>query len=308
MNNNNALLKYCIQKYNNSPYLKYLVNILIFIMSSLLIKYLYLCDTQAFIVSTLSFIISFAFSHFVLSRFKLSNNLFIKIIQHFLIIMIVYALILIFVPIFIANFSSVIHCDSTDTDTSNNNNDNINDNNKGQKTDDESNYTFSGSISVPKIIVDKAGDLCVSAEKFKSITNSFQSTDNLIAPDNLFTYILSFFRPVPVEGYLDDLIGQQLFIHFLLLAVVIGLILLFSVLIFIQIMVKNKDFITKHFKNKFILLFIKYQLFLSKISLFALPLLIMIGLLELFVGVYFIITHPIPYDKIPFDLHIYISK
>ena len=256
MNNNNALLKYCIQKYNNSPYLKYLVNILIFIMSSLLIKYLYLCDTQAFIVSTLSFIISFAFSHFVLSRFKLSNNLFIKIIQHFLIIMIVYALILIFVPIFIANFSSVIHCDSTDTDTSNNNNDNINDNNKGQKTDDESNYTFSGSISVPKIIVDKAGDLCVSAEKFKSITNSFQSTDNLIAPDNLFTYILSFFRPVPVEGYLDDLIGQQLFIHFLLLAVVIGLILLFSVLIFIQIMVKNKDFITKHFKNKFILLYI----------------------------------------------------
>ena len=103
MNNNNALLKYCIQKYNNSPYLKYLVNILIFIMSSLLIKYLYLCDTQAFIVSTLSFIISFAFSHFVLSRFKLSNNLFINFIQHFLIIMIAYALILIFVPIFIGN-------------------------------------------------------------------------------------------------------------------------------------------------------------------------------------------------------------
>lgn len=51
--------------------------------------------------------------------------------------MIVYALILIFVPIFIVNFSSVIHCDTTDKDNNNNNNDNINDNNKGNKKDNE---------------------------------------------------------------------------------------------------------------------------------------------------------------------------
>lgn len=87
-------------------------------------------------------------------------------------------------------------------------------------------------------------------------------------------FFLQIFRPVPVEGFLDDLIGQQLFIQMLLLAVVIGLIIIFSVYIFILIMVNNKDFISKQFKNKFILFFIKYQLFLSKISFIILPLLI----------------------------------
>ena len=40
----------------------------------------------------------------------------------------------------------------------------------------------------------------------------------------------------------------------------------------INIMVNNKELITKRFNNRFVLLFIKYQLFLSKISLFILPL------------------------------------
>lgn len=70
-------------------------------------------------------------------------------------------------------------------------------------------------------------------------------------------FFLQIFRPVPVEGFLDDLIGQQLFIQMLLLAVVIGLIIIFSVYIFILIMVNNKDFISKQFKNKFILFFYK---------------------------------------------------
>ena len=74
-------------------------------------------------------------------------------------------------------------------------------------------------------------------------------------------------------------------------------------------MVNNKELITKRFNNRFVLLFIKYQLFLSKISLFILPLFLMVGLVELFVGLYYIVTHPLPYDKLPVDnLHIYIKK
>jgi len=72
-------------------------------------------------------------------------------------------------------------------------------------------------------------------------------------------------------------------------------------------MVKNKEFLLNNFQNKFILFFIKYQLFLGKISSFILPLLIMFGLIELMVGLYFIITHPIPFEKLDIDLHIFIN-
>jgi hypothetical protein len=130
--------------------------------------------------------------------------------------------------------------------------------------------------------------------------------DNFI-PDNLLSFLLDFFRPIPVVGYLDDLIGQQLFIHLLLFIIVISLIILLTIYIFIQIMVNNKEFLLKKFNNKFILFFIKYQLFLAKISSFILPLLIMFGLIELMVGLYFILTHPIPYDKLDIDLHIFIK-
>ena len=73
-------------------------------------------------------------------------------------------------------------------------------------------------------------------------------------------------------------------------------------------MVNNIDFITKRFNNRFILYYLKYQLFLSKLSLFILPLFIMFGLIELFVGLYFIITHPIPYENLGIDLHTYLKK
>jgi len=33
----------------------------------------------------------------------------------------------------------------------------------------------------------------------------------------------------------------------------------------------------------------------------------MFGLIELMVGLYFIITHPIPFEKLDIDLHIFIN-
>lgn len=126
--------------------------------------------------------------------------------------------------------------------------------------------------------------------------------------DKIKQILIDFVRPVPVEGYLDDLLGQQLFIHFLLIIIVVSLIFLFSVFLFIQILLYNKDYVLKRFNNKFVLFYIKYQILLSKISLFILPVFIMFGLIELFIGLYFIITHPIPYDLLPVDLHFYFKK
>ena len=146
----------------------------------------------------------------------------------------------------------------------------------------------------------------VTKSSFISI-NKYSLLNNLM-PENIINYVINFFRPVSVEGYLDDLIGQQLFIHFLLISVVFGLILILSVYIFINIFIHNKDYILKRFNNKFILLYIKYQLVLAKISMFLLPLLLMFGLLELLVGLHFLITHPIPFEKLPIDLHTYIDK
>lgn len=150
-------------------------------------------------------------------------------------------------------------------------------------------------------------------------TNTFISSDSTGNNDFINNHITSLFvhlkqilidfvRPVPVEGYLDDLLGQQLFIHFLLIIIVVSLIFLFSVFLFIQILLYNKDYILKRFNNKFVLFYIKYQILLSKISLFILPVFIMFGLIELFIGLYFIITHPIPYDLLPVDLHFYFKK
>ena len=77
---------------------------------------------------------------------------------------------------------------------------------------------------------------------------------------------------------------------------------------FIQILDKNKELILKKFNNRFIIYYIKYQLILLKISQVIIPLFILFGLLELFVGLYFILTHPIPYEHIGIDLHTYIKK
>ena len=70
--------------------------------------------------------------------------------------------------------------------------------------------------------------------------------------DKIINFCLKPFKPVNVEGYLDDLLGQQLFIYFLLLLIVLSLIVLLLVYIFINIFLQNKDFILSKFNNKYI--------------------------------------------------------
>jgi hypothetical protein len=134
-----------------------------------------------------------------------------------------------------------------------------------------------------------AGASSSSSSSLTSDTSMFYSMS-----DGLLNFLFSFFRPVFVEGHLDDLIGQQVFICFLLLFIVTGLLVLLTLYMFINIMLHNKEFILKRFSNRLVIFYIKYQYFLAKISIILLPMLIMVGLLELFVGLYYLITHPIP--------------
>jgi hypothetical protein len=181
----------------------------------------------------------------------------------------------------------------------------------GSWPSDVPNHVSDESINeiIPKVLAEAE----TKYDLIKKSTSSFLPDDfsNLftnIIPDYLSTFILNLFRPVAVDGYLDDLIGQQLFIQILLFIIVVSLILLLSVYFFIQIINNNKEFITKKFSNKFVLFYIKYQFLLAKISTILLPFFIMFGLIELLIGLYFLITHPVPYDQLGIDLHTYITS
>nr|YP_009504993.1 hypothetical protein [Lyophyllum shimeji]AWW14112.1 hypothetical protein [Lyophyllum shimeji] len=126
--------------------------------------------------------------------------------------------------------------------------------------------------------------------------------------DYIYSFIATIFRPFPVEGFIDELLGQQLFIHLLLLVIVLGSIILLTIFIFINILLHNKNFILKRFNNKFILFYIKYQLILAKFSIIILPMFILLGLFNIALGLYFLITQAIPFEEIPIDLHTFVKK
>jgi len=77
--------------------------------------------------------------------------------------------------------------------------------------------------------------------------------------ENLFEQIMPLFQPGIVQGHFDDLVGQRMFIQFLLLLICFFLLVLFLVFIFNIILILNKDRILGYFKNKYILLFLKLE-------------------------------------------------
>ena len=72
--------------------------------------------------------------------------------------------------------------------------------------------------------------------------NSLNIGDKLI--DIFFNSIASIIKPVQVEGFLDDLIGQQIIIHIILFVLVISLIFLFIFFLISITILLNKDKIT----------------------------------------------------------------
>ena len=127
----------------------------------------------------------------------------------------------------------------------------------------------------------------------------------------------SFLKPSPVPtplwggetGFLDDLIGQQIAIHFIILFTSISLLLLIITFIINNVLYLNKEFLFKHFsQNKFIQFYLKYQAFTIKLSLFILPIFIFIGLFTLIQSSHYLLTHPIPYEDLNVNLHVYVGR
>ena len=169
-----------------------------------------------------------------------------------------------------------------------------------------------------KLIDEKIAKIPELSEAFKKSIggnsgNTFLPTDvnkyiDSLFPEKIIQYLLKIFRPVEVEGHLDDLIGQQLFIMFLLLIIVISLIIFFLLYVFWNTIYNNREYFLNKYNNKYIKFYIKYQIFLTKISLIIIPLFILFGLIELLFGLHFLLTHPIPYENLGIDLHTFIKK
>jgi hypothetical protein len=104
--------------------------------------------------------------------------------------------------------------------------------------------------------------------------------------DIIFKETMQILKPVQVQGFFDDLIGQRMFIEIILFIMCISIILLFIVFIFNLIFLFNKDKIIKKFNNKFITFYINYQAVFSWITLFFIPILIFTGLFTLCQGLH----------------------
>jgi hypothetical protein len=135
--------------------------------------------------------------------------------------------------------------------------------------------------------------------------NFSEFINNLI--DSIFKNTIQLLDPVYVQGFFDDLIGQRMFIEIILLILCLSIILLFIVFILNIIFLLNKDKIIKKFNNKFITFYINYQAFFSRLTLFYVPILIFIGLFTLCHGLYWLVTHQIPYESLNIDLHQFIT-
>lgn len=130
-------------------------------------------------------------------------------------------------------------------------------------------------------------------------------TDVLNNYSDLFLFL---FKPAPVNGFLDDLWGQQYFIFYVLLICLVSILFL-SIAYFINILIYlNKDRIAAKFKNKYILFYINYQSFFIKLALFYLPILIIFSLFLAIKITYFLVCHPIPLEALNMDLHVWVSN
>jgi len=146
----------------------------------------------------------------------------------------------------------------------------------------------------------------VSDNKFLPSSDFSDFIDKFI--NLIFKETMQVLKPVPVQGFFDDLIGQRMFIDIILFILCICVILLFIIFIFNLIFLLNKDKIIKKFDNKFITFYVKYQTVLSWITLFYIPIFIITGLFTLCHGLHWLVTNQIPYDSLGIDLHQFISS
>ena len=157
----------------------------------------------------------------------------------------------------------------------------------------------------------------VDVSTVDKVVSEVKNQNNLIDTSNIgdslvdlmFKSVIQIIKPVEVNGYLDDLIGQRMAIEVILLVMCLSIILLFLFLLTNILFIMNKEWLNKKLSRvKLISLYLKYQEILSKLALIYVPILILISLVTLFHGLHWLIVNQIPYESLNVDLHQYISN
>ena len=163
------------------------------------------------------------------------------------------------------------------------------------------------SLAIP---TETGSNLSINSSINDKLLPSGSSIEELInnLVNSMVTQLLNIFKPINTIGFLDDLVGQQMFILILLLIITMSIILLFILYVFNNILLHNKVWLINRFNNRFIKLYIRYQIFIVKLNLIYLPIIIFIGLFSLFIGLQFLVTHPIPFDTLDLDLHTIVGR
>lgn len=159
----------------------------------------------------------------------------------------------------------------------------------------------------PQVVTKMIEEVKNSSNNFLPSLESYKDLiDNLL--DKIFKETIQFLNPVPVQGFLDDLIGQRMVIEVLLFFSCIFTIMLVIAFFINLLFLLNKDKINKYFNNKYFSYYIKYQAFLAKLTLLYLPIFIALGLFTICHGLLWLITHQIPYNALDIDLHQFIPS
>ena len=130
---------------------------------------------------------------------------------------------------------------------------------------------------------------CCPTSRCRSATNNFLPNDetNIMESiqDYFFKCIFELLKPVPSagEGYLDDLLGQRLFIESILFFLCICIFILFIIFIINLYLYINKESILSiNTSNiRIINLYLNYQIIIIKFSLIIFPFFIIFGLYTL---------------------------
>ena len=96
-----------------------------------------------------------------------------------------------------------------------------------------------------------AKELAKKSSEAQSFLPSTDGVSELIIKlyENLFREIMQLFKPVVVQGHFDDLVGQRMFLEFILFMVCIFVGILFIIFLFNLLVVFNKDRIINYFPS-----------------------------------------------------------
>ena len=103
-------------------------------------------------------------------------------------------------------------------------------------------------------------------------------------------------EPKPTDLPLDVLVNQHAVIIYLLFFAMVSMIILIILLIFTICLYYYKDYFLKNFTNYYVNLYIKYQIFLAKISFVIYTIFILLDMFVLVHGLFYLATHPIILD------------